>query len=251
MPTDHDTALLAAKSHLAGLHVIRALQILIDLTSHKDFNPDQLRVPEGEPGGGQWTSSDGSNDGATDDDPLQTPSIGDDSEQPQDVANRPRAAVGPRPSASPAQETRLEIARQWANDAVRQVRELDPDWRRPDTISGGVENDILNAEATARAANARYNEIVRDQIPGANPSWGVNRLRKELYDQGYIYQKPTDSAGAQYINPETGAEVRIMERPGFSTDRTPREKYYFQYYYRYRSGQDQGKGSAIPIPDKN
>ena len=183
MPIDHDTALLAAKSHLAGLHVIHALQNLINV-SRKLFNPSQLRRPAGETGGGRWTKpgdagnsdqptgdadsaiaddSSGSISDSIDanDEPLQTPSIGDDSEQPQDVANRPRAAVGPRPSASPAQETRLEIARQWANDAVRQVRELDPEWRRPDTISGGVENDILNAEATARAANARYNEIVR------------------------------------------------------------------------------------------
>ena len=58
MPTDHETALLAAKSHLAGLHVIRALQILIDLTARKEFDPDQPRDDDG-----RWTNGLGSDDG--------------------------------------------------------------------------------------------------------------------------------------------------------------------------------------------
>ncbi len=61
MPTDHETALLAAKSHLAGLHVICALQILIDLTARKEFDPDQPRDDDG-----RWTNGLGSDDGYSD-----------------------------------------------------------------------------------------------------------------------------------------------------------------------------------------
>ena len=162
MPTDHDTALLAAKSHLAGLHVIRALQILIDLTSHKDFNPDQPRVPEGEPGAGQWTSSDGTNDGSPDEDPLQTPSIGDDSEQPQDASRR-RAG----PTGTPAQEARLAIATGQAQQAVSRVMESDLTWRGPTSVTNNIEGQIAHQEAMAEAANVRLAEIARSSI-GSN-----------------------------------------------------------------------------------
>lgn len=60
MPTDFNPALLAAKSQLAAIDVIRALQILIDLTARKEFDPDEPRDDDG-----QWTDgpgSDGSHD---------------------------------------------------------------------------------------------------------------------------------------------------------------------------------------------
>ena len=108
---------------------------------------------------------------------------------------------------------------------------------------------VIRALQVARAAEQRYNEIVKDTIPGANPSWGVNRLRKELYDNGFYFERPTDSSGYLYRNPETGAQVRIMERPSYHWRSDPPEKYYFQYYYRYRAGSGHW-GSHVPIPDK-
>ena len=114
MPSsDFETAILAAKSKLAGLDVIHSLQTLIDLSSQKVFNPGQSRRPGGQTGGGRWTKpgdggnsneptttspDEGSTSDATDqitDDANEpdienpsTPSYGDDSENPQDVADR-------------------------------------------------------------------------------------------------------------------------------------------------------------------
>ena len=33
-------------------------------------------------------------------------------------------------------------------------------------------------------------DILRDALPNSNPSWGVNRLRKELIDRGFIFTGP-------------------------------------------------------------
>ena len=220
---DLQLRLCVAKCDLAALRVIRALQVLINVTSRKVFNPGQLRIPAGQPGGGEWTTEDSPADGSDSlDDPLQTPSIGDNGEQPQDASRR---RVGP--TGTPAQEARWRIADAQAREATSRVRELDPAWRDPISITGGVEGEIAHREAVARAAEQRYNEIVKDAIPGANPSWGVNRLRKELYDNGFYFERPTDSSGYLYRNPETGAQVRIMERPSYHWRSDPPEKYYF------------------------
>lgn len=101
------------------------------------------------------------------------------------------------------------------------------------------------------AANARLAEITRDAVPGTNPTWGVNRLTKELYDRGFRLVGPTDSPGLIYENVQTGESVRIMERPRrrWSTDEP--EKHFFEHYYRYRSAPFLSEGRHIPIPDKN
>ena len=131
------------------------------------------------------------------------------------------------------------------------MRELDPEWRGPTSVTGGVEGEIAHREAVAHAAVQRYKEILRDAIPGTSPSWGVNRLQKELYDRGYILGGPTRDPGIVMINPNTNEEVRIMERP----DRQPyrsesMQKFHNDYYYRYRPGQGKAEGSHITIPKR-
>ena len=118
------------------------------------------------------------------------------------------------------------------------------------TDQEGVENRIAHQEATAEAAEGRLAEILRDAIPDTNPSWGVNRLRKELNDRGYVFKETTDSPGFLYENTSTGEQVRIMEQPlrAFRTD--PPEKHFQDFYYRYRTGDDQKWGSPVPIPNK-
>jgi hypothetical protein len=166
-------------------------------------------------------------------------------------ASRRRAGHG---RGTPAQEARLATVEARAREATRQLRELEPDWQGPQSLTDpeGIEGRIAHQEATAEAAEGRLADILRNAIPDTNPSWGVNRLTKELYDRGYFLETPTDSPGLLYKNPETGEEVRIMERPTsrrYSND--PPEKHTFEHYYRYRPGFGKREGAHVPIPDKN
>jgi RHS repeat-associated protein len=82
--------------------------------------------------------------------------------------------------------------------------------------------------------------------------WGVNRLIKELHDDGFVYTGPTNSGGGRmYQNPETGEEIRIMPRPCRPPfRRESRAKFENDWYYRYRSGPDQPWGGHQTIPNK-
>jgi hypothetical protein len=164
-----------------------------------------------------------------------------------EVSRRARGSAG-----TPAQEARHDAAAARAREAVRRLRELEPTWQGPQSLTGphNIEGRIAHHEATARAAEARLAEILRDTIPNTNPSWGINRLRKELNDQGYIFKEPTDSPGWLYENPRTGEQVRIMERPPRTYRTDPEQKHFNDFYYRYRSRDDQRWGSAVTVPNK-
>jgi HK97 family phage portal protein len=172
-------------------------------------------------------------------------------------SERPQPASRRRPGrvrGTPAQEARLAVAEARAREATRQLRELEPDWRGPQSLESdppGIEGRIAREEATADAAEARLAEILRDAIPDTSPSWGVSRLTKELYERGYFLERPTDSPGLLYKNPATGEEVRIMERPPSRNRGDPPEKFTFEHYYRYRKGFGKEEGSHVPIPDKD
>jgi hypothetical protein len=169
----------------------------------------------------------------------------------------PQPAQGRRPRAgrgqgTPAQQARLAAANARAQEAMRQLRELEPDWQGPKSFVDpeNIEGRISHQEATAQAAEERLAEILRDAIPNTNPSWGVNRLTKELYDQGYVLEKSTRSPGLLYTNPETGEQVRIMERPPRSFRTDSPQKHSNDYYYRYRPSVNDPYGSAISVPNK-
>ncbi|MEQ1650330.1 MAG: phage portal protein, partial [Hyphomicrobiaceae bacterium] len=222
------------------------------------FDPDQARDEFGRwTTGDTSTGSDGDLEGILEDATVgifeasesgSTPDDGSTSTDDAELQEVSRRRAGP--TGTPAQEVRLDAAAAQARDATRRVRELDPEWRGPQSVTAGMEGAIAHQEATARAAEARLNEVLRDAVPGTNPAWGVNRLTKDLYDRGYILERPARGAGMIYTNPGTGEEVRIMEYPirRYRTD--PDEKFYYDYYYRYRTGNDQGWGRATPVPNK-
>jgi hypothetical protein len=118
---------------------------------------------------------------------------------------------------------------------------------RPGDAEAQIEHQLM----VARAARARYEEITRDALPWANPTWEFNRLQSELHNRSFVFTGPaTRSPGLKYENFETGEAVRIMDNPGrrpYSTD--PPEKFYFGRYYRYMPRSDRGYGAAIPIPE--
>ncbi len=167
-----------------------------------------------------------------------------------DVTPVSRRRAG-RFQATPAQEIRLSNAEARAREATRQLRELEPDWRGPSSFidPNSVEGEIAKLDATARAAEARLAQILRDAIPGTNPSWGLNRLTKELYDRGFVLSGQARSPGLIYENPATGEQVRIMERPPYRYPSDPPEKFTFEHYYRYSPGNGM-PGKHVPIPDK-
>lgn len=213
--------------HISGGDEIKrdADQLDTSVAPKANFNPGQLRDELG-----QWTQE-GGGDGLV-----------------HDVSRR----RGGRREGTPGQQARHAVARLRAQAARRQVRELDPAWREPESAfpRDSIEGQIRHEEAVARAAEARRAEILRDAIPDTNPSWGVNRLRRELNDQGYIFTGRTRSPGFVYENQQTGEQVRIMERPPASFRRDSPQKHHNGYYYRYRRSENDPWGSHITIPDR-
>ncbi len=175
--------------------------------------------------------------------------FGPNPDAPQPASRRPRAGRGQGTS---AQQARLAVANARAQESTRQLRELEPGWQGPQSFVDpeNIEGRIAHQEAMAEAAEARLAEILRDAIPNTNPSWGINRLRKELSDQGYLFKEPTDAPGSLYENPSTGEQVRIMERPSRVYRTDPDQKHFNEFYYRYRTGDDQAWGSPVTVPDK-
>ena len=159
--------------------------------------------------------------------------------------------LGQFQEATPAQLMRYGIANRNATELVRQVRELDPNWRPGPSIYESIEGAISASEGEAVRAQARLSEILKDAIPKTNPSWGVNRLRKALNGQGYVFEKPTRDPGFQYRNFTTGERVRIMERPQRRYSTESDQKHNNEYYYRYQPGWDKREGAHITIPNKD
>jgi len=189
------------------------------------FNPNHDAL-------GRFTTGDGSVDG---------------SERPQLAARR---RTGQR-QGTPGQEARHDAAAARARDATRRLRELEPTWEGPQSVSelDSIEGQTRHQEATAEAAESRLAEILRDAIPNTNPSWGINRLRKELNEQGYVFKESTDAPGWLYENPATGEQVRIMQKPQRVYRTDPDQKHFNDYYYRYKPPGHRW-GSHITIPNK-
>ena len=169
MPHHLSPCLAALRAELAG-HAVMLAAIRLQLLLRKaNFNPAQLRDAFG-----RWTE-DGGEDGLV-----------------HEVSRRPRGVAG-----TPAQEAQFAAAWVRALAARRRLRELDPTWRPPQSAHppGSIEGQIRHQEGVARAAEARFAEILRDAIPNTNPSWGINRLRGELNDQGYIFSQPARGSG--------------------------------------------------------
>lgn len=101
---------------LADLRV-QAAMLRLSVTLKAGFRPDQPRVPRGHADGGQWT---------------QVPGY----EQVHQVARRRAGGgqirIGGRwHPVKPAQEARLAQSYSAMRSALRDVRQLDPNWRPP------------------------------------------------------------------------------------------------------------------------
>ena len=140
------------------------------------YAPDQLRVPAGNPDGGQWTSGGGGGGfgGARDDRTrrrdiegrVQTalnvnPRVASDAASPLvRIQNR---RIGRGLGETPAQLARESISAERATQAIARVQELDPDWRTHENLIDpeNIEHRIARNESDIREADARYFELLR------------------------------------------------------------------------------------------
>jgi len=146
--------LLHLKYDLAAQRFQRTLSRYI---SQIKFNPGQLRLPAGQPGGGQWTN--GENAGNV----IRVGAKGRTFVAVR-VGNRALAAT-------PGQAGRLAYANARAQQTLEQVRELDPAWRPTPSLSNpnSIEGAIRAAEAEAVQAQARLQELLRPRSNGGPP----------------------------------------------------------------------------------
>ena len=90
---------------------------------------------------------------------------------------------------TPGQAARLQAAENQADNAIRQVRQVDPNWRPEPSVYGtGVESEIQKANDLAVAARARVNELARvgigpgpfagESIPARGPERDFNVLER-------------------------------------------------------------------------
>jgi hypothetical protein len=131
------------------------------------YDPNQPRVPGGNPDGGQWTSGGGNAGSALNDSRVLSDANPEDEWDPNaQYANLRRGNLvyrlpnGKFVIVPPAQAARLQAAQNQADTLTREVRERDPNWR-PETIvtSMTVEGEITRYESRAEQARNRLEEI--------------------------------------------------------------------------------------------
>jgi len=139
-------SLRSIRREVAEIRVYLALKRIVALSHKAGFNPGQLRLPAGQPGGGRWT------DGG---DVILVGARGLGS-----VSVR----VGTRTlDATPAQAARYAVANLRADAAIRRVQEIDPTWRPQPSLTdpNSIEGQIRRAEGEAREAEARLGDLAR------------------------------------------------------------------------------------------
>jgi hypothetical protein len=133
-----------------------------------NFNPNQPRVPRGNPGGGKWTDAGGStrpNSGA-----VLSDAIPNDVWKPgalvAQAGSRGRGSysirVGVRDfEATPAQAMRYSVAEGEARIQIARVRDIDPNWRPTPSMTESIEGEISARRAEVGEARAKLAELAR------------------------------------------------------------------------------------------
>jgi hypothetical protein len=168
----HDAALLG---HRLAMLNIEAKHRLAQYHSH--YDPNQPRVPAGHPDGGQWTSAGGTTGSGTSQ-VLSDVTPDNDWKPGAQYANNGRGGRGSGPTRlgsgqwtelEPGQAARLTVAEARAQDVIRRVQELDPNWRVQLGTYKTAEGEIRALEAEAERAEARLRELTRFEPPPIIP----------------------------------------------------------------------------------
>lgn len=158
---DRTAVLLQARYALAVAQL--ELRRLLVLRLRKRFNPNQPRVPAGNPDGGRWTSGGGHGSG---------PRSEYAQLRPRRLPAGHRIIGGRAHAVTPAQEARLDITAAQARALVREVQRHDPSWRPRPSLYEGVEGQILANQSDAQQAAARLREL-GTQEPASKPLYEI------------------------------------------------------------------------------
>lgn len=226
----------------------------------RKYNPNQPRVPKGDPDGGQWTlGGDGAWRSMTTargrDDPRILSDADPEAVKPGDqfAQVRGRRGGGPviingqRVDLTPEQGARLTAVQARANASIARVREVDPSWNPPPSAYQTPEGMIRAYEADAAAAHARINELAAkravpgpfagESLPARGPSRDftaaerreINRIGRETGCHSCGTLDPGTVSGNFYIdhqlpnaiNPSGQAQRLYPHCPGCSARQGP------------------------------
>jgi hypothetical protein len=190
---------------------------------HHGFDPNEPRVPAGNPDGGQWTSS-GRNDSR-----ILSDAAPDNDWQPdaQYAQARGRGSGRGRSEPEPGQAARLALAEGRASNALARVRQVDPSWRskQPSYYGPTVESEIRKLNDFADEAEARIEDLVRLHRPLIDAYWlennppnlfGVRRDRSHdtisviFVDRNFIFG--SNSTFPAHIQAGKGAGFQMRSR---------------------------------------
>ena len=162
------------------------------------FNPDQSRVPKGNPDGGEWVRDAGKDGGS-------------DRARSTDISAQRR--IGPRPFGTPQQHARLDAAIVSARAAIVRVQQLNPNWRPASMMSRDNPRDmeamIRAKEAETREAEAQYLALARvghdDSFLRRDAAATTDVLRAEATRS----PMPGDSKNTRTVSPARFEELRL------------------------------------------
>lgn len=185
------------KSDLAFDNLFRMLRRAAE-QQKAGFNPDQPRVPKGNPGGGEW-ARDAGKDG------------GGDRARSTDISAQRR--IGPRPPGTPAQHLRLDFASARAQEAITRVQQLDPNWRPASMMSRDNPRDmeamIRAKEAETSEAEARYLALARAGHDDAFPRRDAAATADVLRAEATRSPMPGDGKNTRTVSPARFEELRL------------------------------------------
>src|SRR3990172_6502210 len=122
---------------------------LAEIIRATKFDPNQPRVPRGNPEGGQWTDGGAGGSGSAGSDTL----VGGSGRRGR--SGSIRLGNGQFAEPTPGQAARYAVLRAEADARIAKVRELDPEWRPTPSFTETVEGEIIRAQAEALEAEGR------------------------------------------------------------------------------------------------
>lgn len=141
----------------------------------RKYRPDQPRVPAGSREGGRWTDEEEASGQGGRNDPRVISDVSPDSIKPgqQFAQNRVRGTSsgglvinGQRVEPTPGQAARLTVVEAQAQEAIRRVQELDPNWKPRPSAYESVEGLIASYRSDIQQAQDRTSEL---QSKGIGP----------------------------------------------------------------------------------
>jgi hypothetical protein len=134
-----------------------------------------------------------------------------------------------------------------AGAAVVESVTVQPGERRVYNVHVEGDQRYLVGDVGVLAHNMGLCDVPPHTVPGIGNVRTCNGFVKQLHRLGYVYNRPAnDGRGWIYRNASTGEEVRIHPKPSYADPLNP-EKFVGRFYYRYRTGPDQGWGSAVHL----